>query len=642
MAFQGDLRNVGLATVFQNMEQNLQSGTLKVERRGAERYVYFDEGKVTMFSAGPGTETPVGDILLREGRLSSDALDMARRKKRSNQRIGTVLMRAGLAGEEDVKRAVERFLEEELHELFTWGDGRFEFTEGSPPQDIFDAEMRKAKLRMEPSAVILEAARRVDEWDRINRVLGSPGDIYVVRREKRGDLEGERDERARHVGALLDGRRDVSGVIRESGLGRFAACQALSKLITERIVRPVSPDELAAAAERAESSGELGEAVHLLKRAVEFQRSDTDLRMRLAGSLSKMGSSDEAAAEYKFVGRLHAEAGRAREACSSLRRALATMPSDVEARESLVDVLLNSADVAEAANEALELADAYLKVGLAQKARAATRKVLEANPPEPVPLQKKLAESSVALGDVAGAVGTLKEAAKRMLATRKHDEAASLYEEVLKLDSKDHEASRRLAEIQSGIVERVRERRRALIRAAVIAAVGFPVLLLVVRDLAAPRAHSEAQLAALADGMDAARALGRADALSARAFLLELGTPARTRAYLQAAEAFEAAAVAFLGAARPLELFGNEWGWTGHGRVAGSEAAYLREQAAKARMSAAEVYVRCGEFARAHGVYEGLSRDRGVPAEIARQAREKAEQWESLAHPEGSGAGGSR
>ena len=50
MAFQGDLRNIGLATVFQNLQQNLQSGTLRVKRREAERFVFVTKGMISMDS----------------------------------------------------------------------------------------------------------------------------------------------------------------------------------------------------------------------------------------------------------------------------------------------------------------------------------------------------------------------------------------------------------------------------------------------------------------------------------------------------------------------------------------------------------------------------------------------------------------
>ena len=53
MGFSGNLASMSLADIFQNLAANGQTGTLKVERGGLRRYVYFQKGLIT--DATPGS-----------------------------------------------------------------------------------------------------------------------------------------------------------------------------------------------------------------------------------------------------------------------------------------------------------------------------------------------------------------------------------------------------------------------------------------------------------------------------------------------------------------------------------------------------------------------------------------------------------
>jgi len=608
MAFQGDLRNLGLATVFQNLQQNLQTGTLRLQRERDERYIFVKEGKPSMTSRGAGAATPLGEYLVRSGKVNPEDIQEAVSRLRKGSRLGSALERAGKATAADVKDAARTFVEEELYELFTWSDGHFDFKEGSAPEDIFDAEIRAAGLELDPNGIILEAARRVDEWERINRVVGSQGDIYVVRRESLADVEKLSDPRARQVAEYLDGRRDLAAVIRDSALGRYAVCQGLSKLISERYVRTINADELRRLAEQAESSGNLEEAARFMRQALEIERNDVALRRRLAEILERAGEKEDAASEYKLMANALLDSGNTGQAADCLRKAISLRPSDVTTRERLFQILSDSGGKTVALETGMDLAGTYSTLGLNEKARRALERMLSLAPKDRLTIERKLVEADLALGDVKSAVGTLRKVARRFMKGRDYDEAAGCYEEILKLDAKDEEARKRVAEIQAGVVERMLERRRALVRGGVLAAVAFPILVFVVREVACRRAEEEARREATTLGVHAATEMGRAEVFEKR------------RDYDEAIKSYKRAAELFDEAGKRLSGFRSSWGWTLASSSAGRSGASWREKAGIAWYSAALVYD-MWRPQEAANIYRMLTRKPGIPPDIADKAQ---------------------
>jgi tetratricopeptide (TPR) repeat protein len=212
----------------------------------------------------------------------------------------------------------------------------------------------------------------------------------------------------------------------------------------------------------------------------------------------------------------------------------------------------------------------------------------------------------------------LRRIARRFLKSRDFDEAGEVYEEILKLDSKDEEARKRTAEIQAGVIERMMERRRALVRNGVIAAVVLPALAFVVREFASRPAESRERLRAARAAVEAAHAFGQGR------LLLE------QKRHEKAVESLETAAVGFRKAAGVIESFREEWGWTLASRAAAKDIAEWRLQSAKARLEIALAHENTGDFDEAYRVYARLDHQPGVPLEVARKAEESLERLRPL------------
>ena len=469
MAFQGDLSNINLASVFQNLLQNEQTGTLRLYDGARERYVYFREGRISMFSSGKEVHTPVGEFLVRRGDLTEAQLVTAKKRRRGRRNLTSVLGRMGIE-EKKIQDAVRNFVEEEVCDVFTWDHGRFEFTEGAPIKGVFDSDATDVKLELASDRIILEAARRTDEWDRINRQLRSTSEIFVLRKERSGEVGEKFDKTTAEVSGLFDGRRDVEAVIADSGMGRFHVSRAVAALLEAGFVRPVSLTEVIGQAENALQGSEWATAIRCFRRALEMERNNIECRRGLAQALEGIGEKGEALAERKLLSNTLADMGRKAEAAEEIRHAIEDVPTDITARERYVSLLTEAGETRPAESAKLELGKTYLELGIAEKASRVFSEVLEAKPKEPASVALMLAGACIKAGNVPGAVEAYSQAGDFFLKTEDLEKAGGVYSEILKVQPGNTDAKRKLDDIISGKLLR-RKRRWRLVKYACVAVI---------------------------------------------------------------------------------------------------------------------------------------------------------------------------
>jgi len=87
-------------------------------------------------------------------------------------------------------------------------------------------------VRITPESLLLEGARRVDEWSLIEKKIPSFDLIFVVDRSRLAASGVSLTAEQQRLLPLLDGRRDVASLIDDSGLLEFDVGKALYGLIT--------------------------------------------------------------------------------------------------------------------------------------------------------------------------------------------------------------------------------------------------------------------------------------------------------------------------------------------------------------------------------------------------------------------------
>jgi len=455
LGFSGDLGNIGLNDVFHNVATNRLSGTLHLSTDRRHLYVYLNEGKVSM--AISSREAAVGGAPTEDSTHAAKAAGKTAKKKRSRRSVKSLLNAEGPEAEA-FKASIREAVSEELYEAFAWSEGHFEFEEGEPLKRFFPVEQEEADFRLDVEPILMEAARRTDEWGRIHRQVRSLEEIYV-QMDGADWEEAPGDPVAVEVLARMDGATELSAIIDELPHGRFAVCKAAADLLRGRWVRPVELEERLKLARAVEEAGDPDRAVRLLTGALEHERNDPEVHEQLAEILVRLGRKQDAAQEFNLAASAHQTLDKEKDALSSLLRAVEITPGDPGVRERLLNLLIERRDQDAAIAQGLELAEIYEGMGLTAKAEAVYGR-LNNLAPENSDILVRLARCERNLGNNREAVKLLRQVASDALLENDAPRAKSLLKEILKIQPGNREAKRLLTEVESGEHAKRRERRK--------------------------------------------------------------------------------------------------------------------------------------------------------------------------------------
>lgn len=455
MAFSGDLKNLGLGDVFQNIQANRLTGSLRITDRERTRIVGFQEGAVVAVALAAGEPLPLAEHLCQRGHVNRERVArLAEKTRRSRKGIVERVVEAGLMTAEAAKDAVAEYVMEQVYDLFLLTQATFAFAEGEPAATDFDPDVLRLQLRLDTSALLMESMRRKDEWERIGKVVASDRDLFVA---LEGYAEAELGDEARAVAEHLDMHTDLGTLASRVPLSRFALHKAVYDLVIQGLARPCTPEELTELAESAAGEGEFEAAVRFLDQALALNRNDIRLRVRLAELYEEMGRGRDAAAEYAFLGRLAEERGDLKEAKLRYARATELDAGDPRLLERRLALVEKSGDDAEHSSAVRELADVLMKLGSREKAREVLEAAVARHRRDPAYLEH-LAAVHHETGQSRRAAQLLVEAAD-LLEGQEPERSLALCREALGMDPSDQALERRVRDAETGAVERRRRRR---------------------------------------------------------------------------------------------------------------------------------------------------------------------------------------
>jgi tetratricopeptide (TPR) repeat protein len=311
MAIEGKLEEVGLADICQLLAMGRKTGRLSVTDRSNFGYIHFDGGRV-VHATVLNQRDRLGEFLVGNGLVSREELARARdaARARPDVHFGTILVEEKALGAEELERYQRIQVEEAVFHLLAWEEGSFHFAPGETPEGSVPTQ-----VSIPAENLLLEGARRVDEWTQIQQVVSSSDLIFAPKEPAGAHAHAEPTELKARLMDLLDGRRSVRDLVREAGLVEFDVAKALYELSREGWVEVVeSEDVWEAAAHPAEGEGEAGrdadEALELgrafyrsgmweearreLERCLELDPACAEALDRLAIIVFRSGETEEA------------------------------------------------------------------------------------------------------------------------------------------------------------------------------------------------------------------------------------------------------------------------------------------------------------------------------------------------------------
>jgi hypothetical protein len=235
--FKGNLDTVSLLDVFQLLFSGKKTGMLEVVNEETSKRIYLKSGMIVAADSNE-EEDLLGNLLLKRGKIKKIDLNRALSMHRSSgKKIGQVFIELGLFTDAEICNCLRLQVEEIIYGLFAWRSGEFVFHEGRVPHE------GGYEVALNPMNVIMEATRRLDEWNEMKENL--PSDNHVLYGSPPDELEDREIRLSREEFSLLtliDGKKTFKQIIGESLTDRFTTSRAIHRLISMGLVKSYRSD----------------------------------------------------------------------------------------------------------------------------------------------------------------------------------------------------------------------------------------------------------------------------------------------------------------------------------------------------------------------------------------------------------------
>jgi tetratricopeptide (TPR) repeat protein len=340
VAIEGPLRELGIHDVFQLLDLSRKTGALRVtsELRDDAGDVLFDGGRVIHASI-QSNPTSIERILRQAGKIGDAEMELANALPEGPALgLGDRLVLARAITQRELERQLRMAIENVIFELMSWREGFFSFEEcvvSNVPVD--------ARIRISTESLLMEGARRIDEWSRIADKVPS---LSVV-----PSLAPVEDDRASvldllphewEVLMMIDGERDLRGIAGSLGSSEFEIAKIAYGLVSTGVAVLKAPARISLRTMAALNGS--AEALESAQDALEGGRPDD----ALGEARAALGAGADETASRLVIAKALAQLARYQEAVDELRRAVHADPITPEVHRDLGFAAVRVGDFANA------------------------------------------------------------------------------------------------------------------------------------------------------------------------------------------------------------------------------------------------------------------------------------------------------
>lgn len=383
MGFAGNLRTLSLPEVVQTLARIQATGILRLAADEGHRDVVFNQGAIigVEFKSG-GERQALLQRMIMQNKLDATAAASISAAGSETQVVQS-LIDQGLVTDDDVNEARQLQAEEELISLCTWEAADFVFHDASPDEPEAAELVEKFSslgLTINSSSLLMEAARRIDEWSRLKERLPD-GQIVlgVANGQDEGLAKASVEYPAIAVVPLVDAMRTIDDIVKDAVVTRLEVYHVLAELLEKKIVCQLSREDLIAHADYWKEQHNNQLAARLYRRALVLFPSDRETQIKLGACLEYIGDQDEAAQCYGQLARGCMDEGDPGRAAEFSRHAVSLRPQDPKLRQILARCHFMRGDQVAAGGELKEIVKIYLELGQLEDARGTCLKILEIN-----------------------------------------------------------------------------------------------------------------------------------------------------------------------------------------------------------------------------------------------------------------------
>lgn len=236
MKTQGSLAERDFPDLLHALHEKRWSGLLTLTHAGVGRSVSVQDGRL-VFASSSSPDDRLGELLLRQGRISLRQYVDAGKAVVPGKRLGMVLVEQGTLAPKDLVKTVIDHTQEIIYGAFQWTEGQYRLQEGASAAEAIT-------LKISTPDIILEGIRRIESWTRINRGAGG----IAARYERAPDYESVLPLMTLSFEKLslltgLNELRDVESLCRDTSLADYDVCRTLWAFRVIGVIRRMDPPD---------------------------------------------------------------------------------------------------------------------------------------------------------------------------------------------------------------------------------------------------------------------------------------------------------------------------------------------------------------------------------------------------------------
>lgn len=208
-----------------------KTGTLVLTGSGIEKKIFLRDGRV-ISSASSDPREYLGQFLMSHGFITEEQLTTAMKEQAKSRRLlGRILVDLGIVPEAELGRLMREKAAESIYDIFLWKEAEFHFIDDELP------EMEMVPLQVDVTGIIMEGSRRIDEWQRITKLIPGRDSIPVL--ESPIDVDSL-PEVPRRILAAVNGQRSIEDLILESRSSHFQVAKTIHGFVESGAMRIVA------------------------------------------------------------------------------------------------------------------------------------------------------------------------------------------------------------------------------------------------------------------------------------------------------------------------------------------------------------------------------------------------------------------
>ncbi|MBN1602823.1 MAG: DUF4388 domain-containing protein [Chitinispirillaceae bacterium] len=240
MVLSGTLREFILADVFQLLAQQKITGKLLLNNNADEGVILFKDGTIVCaYKDTEKFETKLENYLQHTNKVrNSDCKSLFSSYKDDLAGLTKEILSLSLISEADLSTFAEITIEDITCSLFLWNKGSYRF---SSIRSVDRFIPLKTSIPVEN--IVMEAMRRVDEWNRMQGTINDDTIFVKIGNELSSDNIADADPINNPEGYLsqkINGTSPVKELVLSSALSQYKVYETLNLLLTTNRIAPLS------------------------------------------------------------------------------------------------------------------------------------------------------------------------------------------------------------------------------------------------------------------------------------------------------------------------------------------------------------------------------------------------------------------